>query len=294
MPIQYLKRENIFEFSGPCSLEKKLPAGVYKICQNNMGELYLRAEDIQTELLINLPDSPMETIMNKIDSFLTDKIRQAFHRYGMIYKRGILLYGPPGTGKTSVVNQVIEVATKKKDMVVLLCPYPAWVKQVVDNIREIEKCDRSVMVIWEEFEDVVNDDESTILSLLDGVSQVGNIIYLATTNYIGDIPARIISRPSRFADVFEIGMPNDNVRKNFILSKLRKGDKVDIDLWVSQTVGLSNDHLKDLIINVFVLEIPFAEAVERTRKLGEDHRERSDAVRRYNRYGYNTDEESPD
>jgi len=273
LSVQYLRKGDNFEFSGQASLEKKLPAGVYSIKQDDMGNLFLKAEEIQTEILIDIPDSPMYSIMNKIDNFLTNDIKEAFKKYGMIYKRGILLYGPPGTGKTSVVNQVINIATQKKDMVVLLCPYAGWVKSVVEKVREIEQKDRPFMVVWEEFENVATHQESYVLSLLDGISQVGNIIYLATTNYIDSIPARIINRPSRFADVFEIGLPSANVRKLFLQSKLCKGDKIDVNLWVNQTEGFSIDHLKDLIINVFVLQMPFEHAIERMRKVGEDDKE---------------------
>src|SRR5271157_984327 len=237
--VQYLKNGSNYTFSQKASLEKRLPAGVYSIRQDDMGSLFLQAETIETEVLINLPNSPMYNIMAKIDCFLTDNIRNAFKKYGMIYKRGILLYGPPGTGKTSVVNQVISMATDKKDMIVLLCPYAGWVKQIVDQVREIEQIDRPFMIVWEEFEDVVENSEAKVLSLLDGISQVGNIIYLATTNYIQNIPTRIINRPSRFADVFEIGLPCAEVRKAFIESKLLKGDRVDINLWVESTEGFS-------------------------------------------------------
>src|SRR3990167_6195810 len=233
---------------------------------NRLDEIYLRALKIETETLIELPNSPTSYVMHKIDNFLTDNVKKAFDKYGILYKRGILLYGPPGTGKTSVVNQIINLAVKK-DMIILNDTGPNWIREAAKSIREIEKVNRPIMVIWEEFESWIDNCEDDILSLLDGISQINNIVYLATTNYIHKIPERIRNRPSRFADVVEVGCPNGATRKKFFESKILKGDKVNIAKWVEETEGLSIDHLKDLIISVLVLGISFEDAIKKMRNL---------------------------
>ena len=269
MKVQYVSKEGNFEFHDPFTVEHKLPAGVYRVDMNRLDEIYLRALKIETETLIELPNSPTSYVMHKIDNFLTDSIRKAFDRYGILYKRGILLYGPPGTGKTSVVNQIINLAVKK-DMIIFYNAPPDWIRQAAEFVREIEKDNRPIMVIWEEFESWIDNREDDILSLLDGISQINNIVYLATTNYIDKIPERIRNRPSRFADVVEVGYPNGATRKKFFESKIRKEDKVNIAKWVEETEGLSIDHLKDLIISVLVLGISFEDAIEKMRNLPYD------------------------
>lgn len=276
MKVQYVNREGMYEFHGPFGVQTKLPAGIYNVRQNDVGVLFLESEHLETERLVNLPNSPTSDIMNKIDHFLSPEVMKAFDKYGMLYKRGILLYGPPGTGKTTVVNQLIRLVVQKKDMIVLLGAHPSWVKAIVKSIREIEKVSRPVLVVWEEFETMVHNSEGALLSLLDGVSQVNNIIYLATTNYLERIPPRIKNRPSRFADVVEIGYPSAQVREKFLKSKIHKDDKVDVKLWVEKTEGLSIDHLKDLIISVLVLEVPFDEAVEKMRGFVHEEEEYDD------------------
>jgi len=52
-----------------------------------------------------------------------------------------------------------------------------------------------------------------VLNLLDGVKQVDNIIYIATTNYPELLEERILNRPSRFDRRFHIGTPSAEVRK---------------------------------------------------------------------------------
>jgi len=141
------------------------------------------------------------------------------------------------------------------------------VKGIVDCVRGIEQTDRPFMVVWEEFENWVENSESELLALLDGIQQVDNTIYIATTNYIDTIPERIKDRPSRFADVMEIGLPNATARRIFLEAKIHKTDNVDIAMWVNETEGLSIDHLKDLIISVLVLGMSFEKALEKVSRI---------------------------
>ena len=99
---------------------------------------------------------------------------------------------------------------------------------------------------------------------------MNNIFYVATTNYIEDIPQRIRNRPSRFAEVIEIGPPDKELRRAYLLAKIHEDDVVNIDEWVEKTDGLTIDHLKNLIINVLVLGLPLDDAVEKLRNLEDD------------------------
>lgn len=272
MDTQYLQRDATFHFSGEVFKHAKLPPGVYGVNVDYNGNPFLVKQNLNTDDLIKMPNSVAGEINTIVDEFLNDNIKAAFERYGILYKRGILMYGPPGTGKTCIINQLIETAVKK-NMVILLGVQPGLVNTVVSKIREIEQDNRAVMVVWEEFEDWICDSKSSILNLLDGIQQIDNTMYVATTNYIDQIPQRIRNRPSRFANVIEVGFPTAEVRRIFLKSKIHEDDEVDLDRWVEMTQGLAIDHLKDLIISVLVLHLPFDESLKKLRNLGKEETE---------------------
>lgn len=270
MITQYLQQEDgAIRFSGPVNKLKKLPAGTYSASQDQFGNIYLNPFDTHTDKLIALSGSPAEKINREVDYFLSEDVRKRFKRYDLLYKRGLLMHGVPGTGKTSIVHLLMRQAIKK-DMVVLINPEPYLVCSIVDNVRGIEKDDRPFMIVWEEFERWVDKCEGDLLDLLDGVDQVDNAFFLATTNYIEQIPPRIRNRPSRFADVIEIGTPGPALRKAFIHAKVHRDDNVNLQEWVDKTEGLTIDHLKDLIISVLVLEVPLDDAIAKVRRMEQE------------------------
>lgn len=267
MHTQYLMREDgVIQFSGPLTKLKTLPAGVYSVSMDQFGNLFLNTFQTHTDELIALPNSPAEKISNDVDYFLTPEVKERFERYNLLCKRGLLMYGEPGTGKTSIVHLLIQKAIAK-GMVVLINPRPFMVQSVVQSVRNIEGESRPFMVIWEEFERWVEDEEGDLLDVLDGVDQVDNIFFLATTNYINEIPSRIRNRPSRFAEVLEIGPPDAALRRSFLEAKINKDDSVDLDDWVEKTEGLTIDHLKDVVISVLVLQVSLDDAVAKIKQM---------------------------
>lgn len=96
--------------------------------------------------------------------------------------------------------------------------------------------------------------ESEILNMLDGMFDLNKVVFLATTNYPEKIRSNIMSRPSRFDRVIEIGMPCAESRRIYIRSKLPEADGTMIERWVKDTNGLSIAHIKELYIATQILE----------------------------------------
>src|SRR5258705_13886621 len=70
---------------------------------------------------------------------------------------------------------------------------------IPEIFRVIEK-DRPLVIIFEDIENLCTggSTETLLLNVLDGLDQLENVVYLATTNYIEKLKERIMNRPSRF------------------------------------------------------------------------------------------------
>lgn len=243
----------------------RLPAGVYTVGYAEGAGVYFKQIDTNSDNLLKLPSKEFRDVVNQIETFLKPETRALFEEYGYLYKRSALLYGPPGTGKTCIVNQVAD-HVKKAGGVVLFNPDPNHIQTAISMINDIQP-QSTVLVIFEELDTLLRTHEGTLLSLLDGEVQKDNIIYMATTNYIDRIPARI-RRPGRFSSMVEIGYPNAEVRDYYLNIKLP--NKSEIPGWVETTEGLSIDELKEVVLAVKCLGNNLKDTVERVRAVRGD------------------------
>lgn len=247
-----------------------LPAGAYKCRTTLDGMPYFSPIDILTDKIIDIPNSVTEEIVAEVNQFWSDGVSKKFKEYGLVHKRGILLAGRPGTGKTVTLAKTAEIVIEKLNGIVLFNPDADDLSSFLKLIKDIEP-ERKILVMWEEFDSILNRSESELLSLLDGEIQVGNIVYLATTNYLSRIPARIKNRPSRFAKVIEVVEPSEEARRAFLEAKLTPADKKKhLEAMIQASEGFVMDQLKDLIISVCCFEYPIAEAVLKIKEMEEE------------------------
>lgn len=266
---EYLVNGNNFFPNVQADRTSSLPAGAYECTFTMEGSPYFRPIEIVTDQIIDIPNSFTLEIIAEIEAFWSQGVSEKFQQYGLVHKRGVMLGGKPGTGKTITLAKAAKLVIEKFDGVVLFNPHPSYVKDFLRLIKEIEPS-KKIMVMWEEFDSILSDDESTLLSLLDGEIQVGNIIYLATTNYLAKIPSRIKNRPSRFARVIEVTEPDETARRAFLTAKLHESDQVHLEPMVQATDGFVIDQLKDLIISVCCFGYPIADAVMKIKQMQED------------------------
>lgn len=249
----------LYRINESSSFVDKLPSGIYDLLFDGQTDtLFFKASEHNSDNIIDLPGTAFDTVVRELVKFLKPETKDAFEEYGFLYKRSSLLYGPPGTGKTCIVNRVTKEVLNKGG-IVLFNPDPRLVRRALEEINGLDP-DALVMIIFEEIDQLSKSFEGSLLSLLDGEIQKENVVYLATTNYIDQVPTRI-KRPGRFSSVIQVGFPGKRARKTFLKSKLKPED--DLEEWVEKTKGLSIDEISECVKSVCCLGYKLDSTIKR-------------------------------
>lgn len=247
--------------------EKELPAGLYEFEWNNRAnEWCVMKQAINTDELYELPTEEIGEILTDIKSFW--KKADLYKSYKLMHKRGILLYGDPGCGKSGILQLCMMHIIKELSGVVINIKNEDSIKayvEMVPKLRQIEP-GRPLVVIIEDIDSVAGDSNystSVLLNILDGIKQIENVVYIATTNYPEKLEERITNRPSRFDRRYYVAPPSREVRKSYLENKIGN-NKIDIDIekWLDDTEDLSMSHLKELFISVVLLDNKYENAIE--------------------------------
>lgn len=181
---------------------------------------------------------------------------------GIQHVKGILLFGPPGTGKTLIARRIGKMLNAREPKVIngpeVLNKY---VGQSEENIRKLfadaekeykEKGDESGLhiIIFDELDAVCKQRGSgagggtgvgdsvvnQLLSKLDGVDQLNNILLIGMTNRIDMIDDALL-RPGRLEVHMEISLPDENGRVQILkihTAKMREMGKLDPDVNIAE------------------------------------------------------------
>jgi len=241
----------------------ELPSGAYRPWFDHDRQMVMFSKiKLNCDNIIELPSKEYDYVTAQMRNFLRPETKQSYIDNGFLYKRSVMLHGKPGTGKTVIVNRVVQEALKS-NAVVLFNPDPAYMQEFFEALESTAP-DKLTVVIFEEFEDLVNKYENDLLSLLDGEVQKNNIMYLATTNYIDQIPLRM-QRPGRFSSIIEVNYPSLEARSVYLKAK-----KINPDLiksWSELTEGFSIDEVKETVLAVNCLGEKLTEVVSRLNEL---------------------------
>ncbi|BGP37599.1 transport between ER and Golgi ATPase protein [Rhodotorula kratochvilovae] len=199
-------------------------------------------------------------------------------KLGIQHVKGILLYGPPGTGKTLMARQIGKMLNAREPKVVngpeILNKF---VGQSEENIRKLfgdaekeykEKGDESGLhiIIFDELDAICKQRGSTnngtgvgdsvvnqLLSKMDGVDQLNNILLIGMTNRLDMIDEALL-RPGRLEVHIEISLPDEHGRVQILTihtSKMRQngvmGPDVDVAELASLTKNFSGAELGGLV-----------------------------------------------
>jgi len=245
-------------FTGVLCNADTLDSGVYRGYIDSYGGIHFDKIDHGKSTMLEFPSLQQREVIEEIKEFWQKQVE--YQTLGVTHKRGVLLYGEPGGGKTSVINILIKDIVEVRKGIVFDFRSPLVDIKSIQFFRKAEPT-RPLLIIMEDIDALFGRDgdnhESAILNLLDGVMQIDNVVFLATSNYPEKLAARITDRPSRFDKVVHVGSPAKEDREFYIkhlISSLPTEKKRDIDLkqWVKDTDSLSVAHIKELVISVML------------------------------------------
>ncbi|KAF2760030.1 AAA-domain-containing protein [Pseudovirgaria hyperparasitica] len=190
-------------------------------------------------------------------------------RLGIQHVRGMLLYGPPGTGKTLIARQIGKMLNAREPKVIngpeVLNKY---VGASEENIRKLfadaekeykEKGDESGLhiIIFDELDAVCKQRGSgagggtgvgdsvvnQLLSKLDGVDQLNNILLIGMTNRMDMIDEALL-RAGRLEVHMEISLPDEHGRHqilNIHTTKMRTNKIMDTDVDLAELAKVTKN-----------------------------------------------------
>jgi SpoVK/Ycf46/Vps4 family AAA+-type ATPase len=134
--------------------------------------------------------------------------REVYRKYGIPWKRGVLLIGPPGNGKTHAIKALVNELN-------LPCLYVKSFKAErgteQSNMRNVfARARRSApcLVALEDLDALIEDENRAfLLNELDGFADNEGVVVIASTNHPEKLDPAILDRPSRFDRKYLFDLP---------------------------------------------------------------------------------------
>jgi transitional endoplasmic reticulum ATPase len=214
------------------------------------------------EVFVEIPDVSWEDIggLGDVKQELQEAVEWPLKYHGLFVHsdatppKGILLYGPPGTGKTLMAKAAAHES--EANFISIKGPelLSKWVGESEKGVREVFRKARQAspcIVFFDEIDAIAptrgagSDSHVTervisqLLTELDGLEVLSNVIVIAATNRPDIIDAALL-RPGRFDRLLYVPPPDKEARAQIFkihTSKKPLADDVSIDILASETEG---------------------------------------------------------
>ena len=193
---------------------------------------------------------------------------EMFTKFSMTPPRGVLFYGPPGTGKTLIARALASECSREGRKVAFFMRKGAdclskWIGESERQLRLLfdqAYVMRPSIIFFDEIDGLApvrssrNDQihssiVSTLLALMDGLDNRGEIIVIGATNRIENIdPA--LRRPGRFDRELRFALPTRDSRKAILSLHTKSWQPAVeanlVDMLADKTIGYSGADLRGL------------------------------------------------
>lgn len=223
-------------------MARKLPPGYYHAEMDNMGQSLMLLQSVSTTA-IHLDDNQQQ-FFDRIKAFWL--ARPKYAALGLPHKRGFLLWGPPGTGKTTILRALVaEVIARKGIAVSHDNKNVHELTKALEAVRDIESTEVPILIA---IEDIETWEEQRLTTLLDGITDLDNVLFVATTNNIDEVSGRLKNRPSRIDEKIHVGYSSLESRTHYLRSVMPDIAQGDLNQLLSSSQDISVAHLKELVI----------------------------------------------
>jgi vesicle-fusing ATPase len=203
---------------------------------------------------------------------------EIMEQLGCSHVKGILLHGPPGTGKTLMARQIGKMLNATEPRIVngpeILDKYVGESEKKIRDLFEPAEADEKRLgansplhiIIFDEIDAIckkrgsvagstgVNDTVvNQLLSKIDGVDQLNNILVIGMTNR-ADMIDEALTRPGRLEVSVEIGLPKEagrlqiiNIHTRTMVSHKKMAADVDLAELANLTKNFSGAEIEGLV-----------------------------------------------
>lgn len=198
---------------------------------------------------------------------------------GVAWKRGIIFHGPPGNGKTHLMKALVKHLDKPCLYVRTLESGETSIEESIGDVFTRAREQAPCILVLEDLDSLLaNKRISVLLNEIDGFAKNHGILILATTNYPERLDPALANRPSRFDRKFELPLPSEALRREFLERFIgkwpeeRRPSAALLDKAAKKTEGFAFVHLKEVCLDALAIQLdqpvgdPFMIALKGVRK----------------------------
>ncbi|GAB3674402.1 CDC48 family AAA ATPase [Halopiger thermotolerans] len=217
-----------------------------------MREVFVEVPDVTWNDVGGLEDTKerlRETVQWPLD------YPEVFDQMDMQAAKGVLMYGPPGTGKTLLAKAVANEAQSNFISIKgpeLLNKYVGESEKGVREVFEKARSNAPTVIFFDEIDSIAGQRGrqqgdsgvgervvSQLLTELDGLEELEDVVVIATTNRPDLIDSALL-RPGRLDRHVHVPVPDEEARKKIFEVHTRDkplADAVDLDWLAEETEG---------------------------------------------------------
>ncbi|MFP9192872.1 CDC48 family AAA ATPase [Natronosalvus vescus] len=232
--------------------EKDFKEALKGITPSALREVFVEVPDVTWNDVGGLADTKerlQETIQWPLD------YPEVFRAMDMEAAKGVLMYGPPGTGKTLLAKAVANEAQSNFISIKgpeLLNKYVGESEKGVREVFEKARSNAPTVIFFDEIDSIATERGggqmdsgvgervvSQLLTELDGLEELEDVVVIATTNR-PDLIDTALLRPGRLDRHVHVPVPDEDGRKKIFEVHTRNkplAEAIDLEWLASETAG---------------------------------------------------------